>query len=116
MLGDAEEEPAIVDAVTRLELSANLKEAAMLLAQFVGEEVSYMFVESRGVLHFATPSNRMLQKIVFQDWQHNEAGSDCGSASYGRIFDEWVKVMGERFAGIAVPVHASKKNENCRVL
>ena len=103
----AVDEGAAFAAVPSEEQERFLK-PARVLARFVAEEISYMVIETRGHQHFASPQNKLLQKTVFQDLQHNEQGNDQGNHVYGIVYDLWVERMLSDHSNIAVPVHASK--------
>jgi hypothetical protein len=86
-------------------------EPAYALATFIAE-ISYMVIETRGLQHFATPDNKVLQKSVFQDLQHGERGYDVGNRIYGYIYDTWVYIMTENYAQVLIPTQASKKKSS----
>lgn len=81
---------------------------AELLAGFVAETVSHVYVESRGHVHWASPKDKMLKKAVFQTLQHNEEGEDQGNATYNTIYDLWVAAMELHYPAIVVPTNASQ--------
>ena len=87
-------------------------EAASSLADFVATCISHMVVETRGKLYFATPANRVLQKVCYRDLQHLEEGGDQGNAPYGIVYDLWIEVMNSCHADIAIPRNASKKGSS----
>ena len=120
-VGNSQEETSADDVAGQADMASSswspeedhrFCKAAEVLARFVAEEISYMVIESRGLQHFASPNNKLLQRSVFQDLQHNEAGYDQGNHAYGFIYDLWVKCMGSSYGHIAVPVGASKKKSS----
>jgi hypothetical protein len=82
---------------------------AHFLASFVVEEISYMVIETRGLLHFATPENKFLQNSVFQDLQLGEIEGDH---AYDIIYDLWVLRMQTEYGHVLIPSQASKPAGN----
>jgi hypothetical protein len=81
---------------------------AELLSGFVAETVSYIFVESRGKLDFATPKDKTLKKAVFRALQHLEKGEDQGNATYNTVYTIWLQEMAKNFPRVEVPTGASQ--------
>lgn len=108
---DENEASSSSQSVAAIEANRDLsrhRKAAKLLADFVGEEISYMVIEARGQQHFVTPRRKWLPKKVFRQLQHVEQGLDQGNRAYGIIYDFWTEEMEERFPEVFIPLNASK--------